>query len=92
VTIYGDNGTIHINCERPNEIDICVKDDTNNKPVFRIYDVPENYKRQQLEDFVDVVTFNSKQGIPTFYDGYQNQKVIEKIIQSAESGQTVIID
>ncbi|SHS41912.1 Putative oxidoreductase [Mycobacteroides abscessus subsp. abscessus] len=92
VTIYGDNGTIHVNCERPNEIDICVKDDTINKPVFRTYEVPENFKRQQLEDFVDVVTFNFKQGTPTFYDGYQNQKVLEKILQSAEREQTVIID
>jgi predicted dehydrogenase len=92
VTIYGDNGTIHVNCERPNEIDICVKVAANNKPAFRTYDVPENYKRQQLEDFVDVVTFNPKQGTPTFYDGYQNQKVIEKILQSAERGQAVIID
>ncbi|MGM7723164.1 Gfo/Idh/MocA family protein [Metabacillus sp. Hm71] len=92
VTLYGDYGTIHVNCERPDEIDICISDGTDNRPVFKTKKVPESYKRQQLEDFADLVTNNQQTGTPTFYDGYQNQKVLERIIQSAESGKTVIVD
>ncbi|GAB2562771.1 Gfo/Idh/MocA family protein [Gracilibacillus alcaliphilus] len=92
VTIYGDYGTIHVNCERPNEIDICIKDETDHKPVFKTNKVPENYKRQQLQDFADLVTNNPQEGMPTFNDGYQNQKVLERIIQSAETGQTVKVE
>lgn len=92
VTIYGDYGTIHVNCERPDEIDICIKDETDNRPTFKTQVVPESYKRQQLQDFADLVTNNQQEGTPTFYDGYQNQKVLERIIQSAESGQSVKVD
>jgi predicted dehydrogenase len=92
VTIYGDYGTIHISCERPDEIDICLKDELGEKLVFKTEKVSEIYQKNQLQDFADLVKNNQQQGTPTFYDGYQNQKVLERIIQSAETGKTVTID
>jgi predicted dehydrogenase len=92
VTIYGDFGTIHVNCERPNEIELCIKDKPEERPSFKTKKVPKHYRKQQLQDFADLVTNNQQAGTPTFYDGYQNQKVLERIIQSAESGQTVKVD
>ncbi|WP_332693612.1 Gfo/Idh/MocA family protein [Halalkalibacter lacteus] len=92
VSIYGDYGTIHVNCERPDEIDLCFKEENDKRPTFQTQKVPEHYKKQQLQDFADLVTNNQQAGTPTFYDGYQNQKVLERIIQSAESGQTVKVD
>ncbi|KKI89469.1 oxidoreductase [Bacillus sp. SA1-12] len=92
VTIYGDIGTIHVNCERPDEIDICINDGANHRPVFKTKKVPGDYKRLQLEDFADLVTNNVQKETPTFYDGYQNQKVLERIIQSSEIRRTVIVD
>ncbi|WP_332632273.1 Gfo/Idh/MocA family protein [Halalkalibacter flavus] len=95
VTIYGDYGTIHVNCERPNEIDICVRDEKDEegaRPVFKTEIVPDSYRKQQFQDFADLVTGNEQPNTPTFYDGYQNQKVLDRIIQSAETGQTVKVD
>nr|WP_144923640.1 Gfo/Idh/MocA family oxidoreductase [Paenibacillus bovis] len=92
VTIYGDLGTIHVNCERPTEIDICIKEETDQALIFRTKAVSEKYQRQQLEDFVALLTNNSSSDIPTFFDGYQNQKVLEYIIQSSQTGKTVTID
>jgi predicted dehydrogenase len=92
VTIYGDYGTIHVNCERPNEIDICIKEEADKSPIFRTEKVPERYKKQQLQDFADLLINNEQGGTPVFYDGYQNQKVLERIIQSAESGQSVKVE
>ncbi|WP_100405235.1 Gfo/Idh/MocA family protein [Bacillus solitudinis] len=92
VTIYGDYGTIHVNCERPDEIDLCLKDEAEDRAIFKTKKVPESYKKQQLQDFADLVTNNQQEGTPTFYDGYQNQKVLERIVQSSESGQSVYID
>ncbi|RBW69812.1 Gfo/Idh/MocA family protein [Bacillus taeanensis] len=92
VTIYGDYGTIHVNCERPDEIDVCMKDEPGEKLVFKTEKVSEIYQKNQLQDFADLVKNNQQKGTPTFYDGYQNQKVIERIIQSAETGKTVTID
>lgn len=92
VTLYGDFGTIHLNCERPNEVDICVKDEEDKGPAFKTIQVPNGYEKQQLQDFADLITGQSAQEMPNFYDGYQNQKVLEKIIQSAESGQFIEVN
>ncbi len=92
ITLYGDFGTIHLNCERPNEVDICVKDAEDKAPAFKTIQVPDGYEKQQLQDFADLIRGQSAQEMPNFYDGYQNQKVLEKIIQSAESGQFVKVN
>ncbi|PTX61330.1 putative dehydrogenase [Melghirimyces profundicolus] len=92
VTVYGDYGTIHVNCERPEEINLCIQNETGEKIAFKTEKVPAGYKKNQLQDFVDLITNNQQQGTPTFYDGYQNQKVLDRIIQSAESGESVKID
>ncbi|KGA98633.1 oxidoreductase [Alkalihalobacillus alcalophilus ATCC 27647 = CGMCC 1.3604] len=84
VMIYGDYGTIHINCERPDEIELCIKEENEVSPSFRTKKVPELYRKQQWQDFLDLVKGNQQEGTPTFYDGYQNQKVLEQIIESAE--------
>lgn len=84
VTIFGDYGTVHVCCERPDEVTICLKDKDRDTP-FRTELVPDEYKRNQLQDFIDIVLHKNPKDVPTFYDGYQNQKILEKIIQSAES-------
>lgn len=84
VTIFGDYGTVNVCCERPDEVTICLKDEDRDAP-FRTELVPDEYKCNQLQDFIDSVLHKNPKDVPTFYDGYQNQKILEKIIQSAES-------
>lgn len=89
ITFYGDYGTIYVNNERPNEIDICVQEDTEIGPVFKTEAVPDEYLKQQLSDFVNLVLGHPSEDTPTFYDGYKNQKIMDWIIQSAETGRIV---
>ncbi|TLS36502.1 Gfo/Idh/MocA family protein [Pseudalkalibacillus caeni] len=92
VTVYGDLGTLHVNCERPYEIDICIIENKEEGASFVTKKVSDKYKRQQLQDFADLVAGAKQEGTPDFYDGYQNQKVLERIIESAESGRMIQID
>ncbi|MGD7023647.1 Gfo/Idh/MocA family protein [Rossellomorea vietnamensis] len=92
ITVYGDFGTIHASCERPYEIDVCIIEDKEVQSSFETKPVSESYKRQQLEDFADLILGKKQEGTPEFFDGYQNQKILERIIESAESGRTVLID
>ena len=85
-------GTISVCCERPFEIDLCLIEDGGGHSGFKTEKVSEDYKRQQLEDFADLVLGNKQEGTPEFFDGYQNQKVLERIIESAENGRTVLVD
>ncbi|MBD1381538.1 Gfo/Idh/MocA family protein [Metabacillus arenae] len=92
VTLYGDYGTLHVNIERPNEIDIFVKSESEEKPVLKTEKVPEIYNKTLLSDFAQLILNNKTLDIPTFYDGYKNQKVIDRIIYSAENGRFVKVD
>jgi len=92
VTLYGDFGTIHVNIERPNEIDIYVRADTEEKTVLKSERVPEKYDKTLLGDFAELILNKQNQDMPTFDDGYKNQKVIDCIITSAEKGCFVKVD
>lgn len=92
VTIHGDLGTINVCCERPYEIDLCIIEDQGSHSGFKTEKVSEDYKRHQLQDFADLVSGNKQEGTPEFFDGYQNQKVLERIIESAKNGRTVLVD
>ncbi|MEH7481634.1 Gfo/Idh/MocA family oxidoreductase [Neobacillus drentensis] len=92
VTLFGDCGTIHMNIERPNEIDIYVKGKSEEKPVLKTETVPEKYNKTILSDFAELILNNKGQNMPTFDDGYKNQKVIDRIIISAEKGHVVNVD
>jgi predicted dehydrogenase len=92
VTLYGDVGTIHVNCEKPDEVRLSLVEGKELQTSEEILKVPPGYRRQQLEDFTALVTGQKQEGIPDFHDGYQNQKVLERIIESAETGQSVSID
>ncbi|WP_162990460.1 Gfo/Idh/MocA family protein [Mesobacillus foraminis] len=68
VTLYGDCGTIHVNIERPYEIDIVVKG-LEEKPVLKTERVPDRFNKTFLSDFVQLVLHNPSRDMPTFYDG-----------------------
>lgn len=90
VALYGDLGSIRVNCERPNELDLSVRREAGEWPTFRTVEVPAEYARPQLLDFAQLVREgNAPEGMPGFDDGYENQKVLERLIESAEKGHTV---
>jgi predicted dehydrogenase len=92
VTLYGDIGTIHVNCEKPDEVLLSLVDAKELQTSKETLEVPPGYKRQQLEDFIALLSGREQEEIPDFHDGYQNQKVLERIIESAKKGQSVNID
>lgn len=92
VTLYGDYGTLHMNIGRPNEIDMFVKSESEEKAVLKIEKVPEMYNKTLLKDFTELILNKEGQDMPTFYDGYKNQKVIDAVIQSAYKRKEIFID
>jgi predicted dehydrogenase len=92
VTLYGDIGTIHVNCEKPDEVLLSLVDGNELQTTKETLEIPPGYRRQQLEDFIAIVTGQGHEEIPDFHDGYQNQKVLERIIESAEKGQSINIE
>jgi predicted dehydrogenase len=88
-TIYGDNGTIKACCEQPDEVHLCIKDKENTDESFSKVTVPDKYKLNQLQDFIEMARNQTPAYTPTFYDGYENQKIVEAIIISSLEERTV---
>jgi predicted dehydrogenase len=91
VTVFGDYGTAKVCCEQPNEVTICIKSESNKDDGFQKVDVPSSYEINQLKDFIDFIQGKPTAYTPSFYDGFQNQKIIESIIESAKTGTTITI-
>ncbi|GKU82064.1 Gfo/Idh/MocA family protein [Niallia sp. NCCP-28] len=92
VTLYGDLGTLHVNIERPNELDIIVNSKLEAKPVLKTERVPDIYNKTLLSDFAELILNKESDDMPTFYDGYKNQRIIDCIIYSAEKGHMVKVN
>ena len=88
VTLFGSEGTFRVNCERPDTIQVW-------KPVwnesgFEEQRVPESYRLNQLEHFLQYVAGDAEaDDVPVLEDGYRNQLVLERIMESAQSGRSV---
>jgi len=93
VSIYGDEGTLHMSCERPGELIWIHRDPQGNphEPVYETIEVPQEFAVGQHEDFVLMLRGAERSGCPTFEDGFENQKVLEAIERSARTGQAVQI-
>lgn len=83
VTLFGDEGTMEFSCERPDEISLIQFNHEQKTRDRTSLEVPLNYKRNQLEDFIDLINGVSPEDCPTFYDGYENQKVLHQILEDA---------
>jgi predicted dehydrogenase len=91
VSVYGEAGTLHVACERPDEIRLCVLDAETKQTPFRTLQVPEQFRRNQLQDFLDAARGEKPQDMPGFADGYMNQLIIEAVIESARRGAFVAV-
>ncbi|MCM3618475.1 Gfo/Idh/MocA family oxidoreductase [Sutcliffiella horikoshii] len=89
IIIYGNKGTVKLCCDQPDEVEICLKSKENKEATFEKVKVPENFYLNQLQDFIDFVAGKSVKDVPGFVDGYENQRVMESIMTSAKTGQTV---
>lgn len=92
ITIFGDNGTVKVSCEQPDEVQVCLKSKDNLESHFETVKIPEQFYLNQLQDFIDYVTGKSLKYVPNFKDGYENQKIMESVIKSASTGKLVVLE
>jgi len=91
VTVFGTLSTIQVNCEQPKVVRQRVKRDGIFETDVTTLTVPESFEVSQLQDFLDMVRGERKKDAPDFWDGYQNQLVLDKVIRSFETGQRVSV-
>jgi predicted dehydrogenase len=88
LTIYGDLGTIEACVEQPQTVRLCIRKGSG-EPLFdQTIQLPLKRNRLMLEDFIAYIENPASVNIPTFMDGYRNQKVLQLIMESAVDGVT----
>ncbi|HZG86294.1 Gfo/Idh/MocA family oxidoreductase [Paenibacillus sp.] len=89
ISLYGDKGTLHASTLRPDQVVLVrVDDDTGELAEMRA-NVPQRAKLTQWEDFARMLNGEPSEGLPDFAAGFENQKVLEAILQANETKRTV---
>lgn len=83
VTLYGEQGAIRVCCERPEQLDYWSIVPGEERAVHETLQVPSKFRRNQLDDFLDLLHWREVPGAPSFKDGYENQRVLDAIIRSS---------
>lgn len=91
VTLFGTLSTIQVNCEQPKTIRQWVKRNGPFETNVTTFTVPEAFETSQLRDFLDLVQGKPTKDTPGFWDGYQNQLVLDRVIRSFETGRRVSV-
>ncbi|MGS5018263.1 Gfo/Idh/MocA family protein [Paenibacillus sp. JJ1683] len=90
VDIYGELGTLHASLNNPESIRIVLRDLEHPDAEYENWAVPPIYNHTADGDFVKLARGEFVDRAPLFDDGYKNQWVLEKILQSwRENGRLV---
>ncbi|WP_149095997.1 Gfo/Idh/MocA family protein [Paenibacillus terrae] len=90
VDIYGELGTLHASLNNPENVRIVLRDPEHPDAEYETWAVPVIYDHTAYGDFVELARGKSVDRAPVFEDGYKNQWVLEKILQSwKENGRLV---
>ena len=91
VTLFGTLATVQVNCEHPKVIRKWEKREGPVDSNLSILEVPDSFELYLLQDFLNLVRGKPSKDAPGFWDGYQNQLILDRVIRSFETGQCVSV-
>ncbi len=87
--IYGDRGALIYRLEDTDSLDIAEGADESTH-TFRQMDIPETYRVEQMQCFLDRLRGKEYGLCATVADGYEDMLELDEIIRSASEGVTVV--
>jgi len=82
IEVYGSKGSLVYNLEEHDSLDVCLTEDGNGQ--FERVDIPEQYKADQLQSFINILKGKGDGLDATVEDGYVNQRTLDAIVESFE--------
>jgi predicted dehydrogenase len=89
MTLYGDSGTLKVDCENEHTISWVHPNDEKTSIVHETLAVPPEWKMSQWSEFAQLIEGNAPTDISGLIDGYINQEVVEAIIISNREKRTI---
>ena len=91
VEIYGEKGAIVYNLEDEDTLQMYQQGCKRKSEAFQEVSVPEKYKADQMQSFMDLILNKSDGLTASVYDGVYISRLMEKILESGESGKTIAL-
>ncbi len=82
VDLYGDKGALRFDLNDPDKLECYTVSNAEEK--METVEVPEEFKKKQMQTFVDLLHDERDKYIPTLEDGVKLQRVLDAILESSE--------
>jgi predicted dehydrogenase len=85
VAVYGDQGMVRFDTDRPLEIEACSGTLDSSTGSYHTYQVPASFSAEQMDCFARSVMGDTDRYIPVLGDGVRCQKILDAMIASDTS-------
>lgn len=89
--VFGSEGAISFNLNNPDELQLCVGEIDKDLGKLRSVEVPERFRIRQEQAFVNSLYGDYCDYYPTIQDGIACQKILDAVLESAETTKTIEI-
>lgn len=91
IEIYGEKGSVIYSLEDADTVEVCMGAPVGNAGGFVRVEVPESYKSDQMQSFIDRINGRDDGLAATMLDGYANQVLLDSVLESFEKNQWISI-
>ena len=89
--IFATDGTISFDLNNPQILKVCIGEIDKNGNGLHTVNVPEKFKINQEQMFVDMVNGKDCELLPTVEDGIECQKILDALLESSETGKRITL-
>ena len=89
--IFGTEGTISFDLNDSSILKVCIGEIDKNGNGLHTVAVPDKFKINQEQMFIDMVNGKDCEFLPTIEDGIECQKILDAILESSETGRRVTL-
>jgi len=91
IEIYGDTGAVVYELEREDSLSVCLDQDQVRNNRFDRVPIPDKYRHDQMQTFINLVNGKKRHPAATVEDGYRNQIYLAAVQKASDTGRSISI-
>ncbi len=89
--IFGTDGTVSFDLNNSSILKVCIGEVDKNGNGLHTVSVPDKFKINQEQMFIDMVNGKECEFLPTIEDGIECQKILDALLESSETGRRITL-